>query len=568
MVKEQLVIEKLLVDVYMNNKRSTDPSRVLLNLAEEMKSNVLPLLEKKLSESYEVKSDESIVIDSLTIDVHASNATGWQDQVAQKVADEIRTSERHVLEELQAKVGSHEVLNSKRSLFEAWVYFLKFGVLPNWKRELGIHSLKELLARLHDDSSEFARNMIPLLREDLQAFSRSLILLNENTLEKIIVRDDLIELSRMIRDFPSNKKEITSLKKALTQTLFDSFRKGEMLNPMGSQTHSQCKNGIKELQKISPELLAKHKRIIDQLTEVSAMDDDLTLIAEEVRAGAKEIVDLNLRFLINSLINNRKVSAAAKKTLHSFMLNENNASRTWSNFLRYFPAMLKSEADCVTVKSALGEMPAEIPEVIKERLNKELSESKFDKVGFKQQELETDDSLFIENAGLVLLKPFLPQLFANLNLLNKANNWNEAESQMEAMYILHFMITNTFEVTEDQLFLAKLLTGWDVNEPVEMPSTILGISTQNFEAIEAVLRKEQDDLLAFIRQNWRPMRNASWAGLQRDFLSRSGILTKTDERNYTLKVDEGALDVLLPHKNWGIGIIKYSWMECMINVEW
>jgi len=165
----------------------------------------------------------------------------------------------------------------------------------------------------------------------------------------------------------------------------------------------------------------------------------------------------------------------------------------------------------------------------------------------------------VNNAGIVLLSPFLPTLFQNLKLIDAKNQWASEQEQVEAIYLLHYLAKGTFEATEDELFLAKIITAFPLDEvlPVlEEPPV--------FENLE----KELEGLLGVIQENWRPMRNCTWEGLQRDFLSRAGTLQETDDNQYLLTPETHGLDVLLPHIEWGIGMMKYSWMEGFVIVEW
>ena len=89
--------------------------------------------------------------------------------------------------------------------------------------------------------------------------------------------------------------------------------------------------------------------------------------------------------------------------------------------------------------------------------------------------LKPGEKIFIRSAGLVLLHPFLPQLFRNCGLLEE-QHFKDTDARTTAIYLLNFLATGETEMPEYELLLPKLLCGmsWeDRLEPVEPPDEIL-----------------------------------------------------------------------------------------------
>ncbi|HLW06473.1 MAG TPA: contractile injection system tape measure protein, partial [Marinilabiliaceae bacterium] len=83
-----------------------------------------------------------------------------------------------------------------------------------------------------------------------------------------------------------------------------------------------------------------------------------------------------------------------------------------------------------------------------------------------QQEIT---SFFINNAGLVVLHPFLPAFFENLQL-RENNQWTSEEAQHQAVWISQFLAKSMDELYEFDLVLNKLLCGLKPTEVLsEMP---------------------------------------------------------------------------------------------------
>lgn len=174
------------------------------------------------------------------------------------------------------------------------------------------------------------------------------------------------------------------------------------------------------------------------------------------------------------------------------------------------------------------------------------------------------DWLRVENGGMVLLNPFLPQLFRNLNLLNKAHHWRSEIEQSTAAMVVHYLATGGFDAEEGSLLLGKILTGIPFEESV-LP---IWEAQDLAKKLSIQLESELEPILEAIHENWRPMRNSSWPGLRADFLTRAGELEIPDETRFNLTVEPHGFDVMLPLKKWGMSLIKYSWMEQILYVDW
>ena len=168
---------------------------------------------------------------------------------------------------------------------------------------------------------------------------------------------------------------------------------------------------------------------------------------------------------------------------------------------------------------------------------------------------EPPDIIYITNAGLVLLHPFMPALFGHLNLIEK-NTWIDETSVYKAVMSMQFMVTGEDKTEEFDLVLNKILCGMDNEEVV--PTTILP---------DEETKTECDVLLMEVIKYWDVLKNTSIAGLREGFLQRSGKLSRVDD-GWLLQVEQKAIDILLNHLPWGIGIIKLPWMNEMLHVEW
>lgn len=166
--------------------------------------------------------------------------------------------------------------------------------------------------------------------------------------------------------------------------------------------------------------------------------------------------------------------------------------------------------------------------------------------------------LYVENAGIVLLNPFLPYLFQNLELTDGKTFLNE-QAQEKAVHILQFIATGQEECMEYAMPLNKLLCGLPLDHPLER---FVKPSEEDKQSCEVLIR-------AAIKQ-WTVLKNTSSVELQHSFLQREGKLAIRPDEQWGLQVERKSIDILLdklPY-GWGYSVIQLPWMNNMLFVEW
>jgi hypothetical protein len=166
-----------------------------------------------------------------------------------------------------------------------------------------------------------------------------------------------------------------------------------------------------------------------------------------------------------------------------------------------------------------------------------------------------EEGVFVENAGLVILHPFLNTFFNRL-LLVKNNIFSDLAGQQKALYLLHYLATGKTEAEEYELVIPKILCAYPLKKPVEKD---IRISVKEIE--------EADQLLEVAIMQWEVLKNTSPSGLREGFLQRNGKLFSKNDQVY-IQVEANSIDVLLDRLPWNLSIIKLPWMKQMIRVEW
>ncbi|APR88495.1 hypothetical protein A7982_13844 [Minicystis rosea] len=165
------------------------------------------------------------------------------------------------------------------------------------------------------------------------------------------------------------------------------------------------------------------------------------------------------------------------------------------------------------------------------------------------------DEVYVDNAGLVVLWPFIGHLFERLGLLN--------DSQLKDQYALHraagllqHLCTGELELAEYQLPLARVLSGLRMTEVFDF-----GPPVTEAEA------EECHHLLTAAIASAPILGEMSIAGFRGSFLVRKGALSACDGA-WLLRVERASHDVVLDRFPWGMSWVKQPWMEAPLRVEW
>jgi hypothetical protein len=168
---------------------------------------------------------------------------------------------------------------------------------------------------------------------------------------------------------------------------------------------------------------------------------------------------------------------------------------------------------------------------------------------------DESETLYIANAGLVLLNPFIPALFERSGLV-KDRAFTGDEAKEHAVHLLQYCVDSRENADEFLLGLPKILCGMDPGEPVRSDVTIT--------------ESEKDlvhSLLKAVIDQWKIIGNTSVEGLQQSFLERNGALRLQKDR-WELEVEKRSFDVLLDQIPWTYSLIKLPWMLKPVYTLW
>lgn len=165
------------------------------------------------------------------------------------------------------------------------------------------------------------------------------------------------------------------------------------------------------------------------------------------------------------------------------------------------------------------------------------------------------DAIYIDNAGLVIIYPFIQSLFETIGLYKLGHH---VKIDALAPVVLQYVLRGDQCIKESDLPLNKILAGLT-------PTTFVPCGMN----LSAGCMQACDELLTLLIGHWSALNGMNIARLREAFLRRRGRLEKT-ELGWRLCVESKGVDVLLSSLPWDMGIntVKLPWMEECLVVEW
>ena len=172
------------------------------------------------------------------------------------------------------------------------------------------------------------------------------------------------------------------------------------------------------------------------------------------------------------------------------------------------------------------------------------------------EEDDNQDTILINNAGLIILWPFFYRLFDKCGFIID-KEFKDDESVQKSILMMQYLVTGSTEFKEHELVLNKILCGVPSNSFVDIE---LEIDSVHLELCES--------LLSGVLKNWEKLSNSTIETLRTTFLMREGILNQNEELDFNLKVVKGPFDMLIETIPWNISIIQTTFMKNRLIVDW
>ncbi|NOT50463.1 MAG: hypothetical protein HOP10_04205 [Chitinophagaceae bacterium] len=520
--KETHIIKSQVIDMATNCDDGFVIQQEISRLTNEHLTKEMALLFDRL-----VPADQWVYIDKLNIELDTIERTKLESEFVDKTLQAVENALRSKLSYSIDQPGTQDRPQSKPArLMQVLIHFLEKGYLP-WTFSLTNHSdLEEQLIEVFGDSADpvtsGVNNLSGLDIKQLKEVFRSTIAVrrfvdqfSDEAVKGLLLLFTAGEYELMKSEFPAIKAFIQQL----------AAIKGKIF-------HEEWKK-IKEL-------------LVTDLAKTAEIDPVHHFEKNLVRNSFLQHGEVVSKISVPASLLNHVLTetGSGKELMKEYILMPQN-----------IPAELLKEKEMQ--KEEMQEKKLVHPADEKEMFKKEDEKTEEKDILIKkkkeyQQEEDEKEGIYISNAGLVILAPFLSSFFKQVGL----TEGKDIADRSKAVCLLQYLTGYNKDWKEYDMPLNKILCG---AEPGDRIDTDIELSENGKN--EAVL------LLQAVIRNWGSLGNTSIEGLQESFLQRNGKLTRKSE-DWLLQVEQKSYDMLLQHLPWTISMVKLPWMKCMVRTEW
>lgn len=166
------------------------------------------------------------------------------------------------------------------------------------------------------------------------------------------------------------------------------------------------------------------------------------------------------------------------------------------------------------------------------------------------------DELRVEDAGLVILWPFIERGFERAGLLDAERRFADADARRQAVGLLSWIVFEDDAAPEHRLPLAKLLCGLAPDEPCFVD-----------EAPQPSLQQVGLQMMQALVEHAPSLRRPPLAALRAHYLRRAGLLgVRTG--TWLLQAERQPQDLLLDRCPWSWAWVRLPWMQAPLQVAW
>lgn len=493
-MKQDHIIQKVFVEITVNNKEKA------FNIKEDINSflsmDVFPEIEKYIDALQYKFADHTIQIPGLelNLDVKSSSLnTELKDKIVHAFKEELSEITKPI-EHSDLKTENDVkayLINNEEKMVLAFIYFLEKGDMPWWNSEKkSINLLEPTVFDVLILSNTFQKKVISVLSKP-------------HVLNRIINQLSNEQIAQLCLSILGN-------------------------NELGINLKTDTVSLISKLNLTDRVLIW---RLI------------LCIILKFLNSPSTSNIE---EYLLQHIVKTEVVNPSQIKSKH----------QNWKAIAKVFPFIKEN-----TILDHIKNDPIEnnttdtdnaIHRIENARTSIETTDQENDEIIY--EDLQQEKGKYIQNAGLILIHPFLKTFFEHCDLLHPKTQ--ELVDPELCAHLLHYIATGKTNAPEYEMIFEKFLC----NIPLEKPiNRHIKLSRKH--------KAQAKNVIESVQHNWTPMKKSSAALLQNEFFQRSGKLVITDQ-DHTLTVERKTQDILLDKLAWGISLVKLPWQKKFIFVNW
>ncbi|WP_378179146.1 contractile injection system tape measure protein [Aquimarina sp. SS2-1] len=532
MAQQKHIVNKQILEIHVS--KHADTSKIQHELSLLCRNQLTTALDRVLNQAN--VSESSLQIEQLTLDLGNVSLQNFETAFTEKLQEElIEYQQADVVSEYQKSNTADE-----ETPLRAIIHYLKTGILPWWAKQGNKNDFQVQLALLlQQPSNTFIRLLkeLPWNLTYLQRFvyaSTEDQLLTSFKLLTTLSSTQILKIKNSILD--NIQKKYTLERKKTTHSFWKTaFLRNAIANTDSAFLKRCAKEVLLDLGIDDKEDASKDnswyahqiKRLVNSCTSLYAQN-----------AIGKEFLKQ-----VSSLVNHPFFDQLPTKKL-----------RETKKLLMDLYKTSKQTIQTKDINNLLEPLALHL-----QGLQKELKRlgSKSKSIIAEQLSSPFDDTDFvsIQNAGLVLFRPFLERFFENIGVMKDKHFIDEAARNKAICVIQYLCDTKEEELFEGALLLNKILCGLDMDTVVSP----IELSVEEKEIVEGLVNA----MIAKVPK-WK---NLSPDGLRTSYLCRQGSL-RTRDGHWLLQVQRETHDITLEKLPWGFHTIKLPWMQEILVVEW
>ncbi|AWW32989.1 hypothetical protein DN752_00005 [Echinicola strongylocentroti] len=546
------IVHKVLVQLHIDDQQTA--MNIQNQVAAFVHNELFPLLEEYFSDLEQILKGNHLQVSELNIELHSPKQLFGSigrttnklavdhllNQFRQQVEQQLRQWSRtirssSVIEGSMTKpIRSLNVVNgrekpsentpsdltSSQRMVQSIIYIMEHGHRPWW---LGEHEKVTFFSQWNTMDATIKDSF---KQPALQGFFKNLPY-QPNVLKRLIDQFSNDQLGKIYHELMNSNAELTSIQlyKTLVNRVSSSkFRMTfwRMVFGTFSKTYFD-KNHIEQAQNLWKIGIVEHPqshetifRIIDQIHHTASR-----LHHQESWSSADTYQQFKSKY--NSLIS-KNISSNNKTT--GVTGNKNLVNQL---------VQLWDATDTITVKEKHNE----------ERWQEEQTT--------ETDEAQLSEGIYVDQAGLVLLHPFISQLFHSTGLMDQDKN---IQNKTLAVHLLHYLATKQENAFEQDMVFEKYCC-----------NVGLETSLQREVSLPQQMKDAAEELLQAVIGHWTAIKNTHADTLRAEFFNRQGKLV-TQGNHHKLVIERKTQDVLLDQLPWNISLVKFPWKQQLLFVEW
>lgn len=531
MTKNKHSIQKVFLEI--DTPSMSMANSIKNNLAVFIENELVPILEKQFS--YIENHDNQIIqIEKLEISIQSdtgkNDASFFNSETKNDIKNRIEKEIQKALQEVQKtsenKVGEEpeiRTLSSEDKQIKTLLYFIENGSMPWWT------------------SSEEEKAFFEILNSDkLQntTFRHSFRqLIHQKKVQK-----------RIINQFSNYEIAVLSARFLSSEVSQETLSKNGLLKVLLNQSH-EFKASFWQLifeiwisQKMTSLIPFYYQKqalfVSENITVEHFIQSIKTFLPLDL--NDEELIQMNEAYLVSEKtkpVMNPGVSQTNKEKIIADKKREAKEKETEQSY---------SDPNKEDTSELMLKPEPEIP-LLKEELVIKKEEDNL------QEHPSNFKSCYVQNAGLILLHPFLKEMLKSCHLMADNSTLLDRE---QAAHILHYAATKTENDYEHTMLFEKFLCGIPLQQSIRREVKITDEHKQQVE-----------EMLDSVVYHWSALKNTSTDVLRSEFLQREGKLDWS-ESNPKLTIERKTQDLLLEKIPWNISIVKIPWIEKLIYTQW